>query len=90
MTLIVGIKWPCFLISGFSLQVIDSSDVIIQVLDARDPIGTRSQNIETYLKKEKPWKHLIFVLNKCDLIPTWVTVRGPMHLLLTYVYLGVW
>uniref|UniRef100_A0A8C7MBW1 Nucleolar GTP-binding protein 2 n=1 Tax=Oncorhynchus kisutch TaxID=8019 RepID=A0A8C7MBW1_ONCKI len=52
-----------------------SSDVIIQVLDARDPMGTRSQSIETYMRKEKPWKHLIFVLNKCDLIPTWVTKR---------------
>uniref|UniRef100_A0A672HCJ4 Nucleolar GTP-binding protein 2 n=1 Tax=Salarias fasciatus TaxID=181472 RepID=A0A672HCJ4_SALFA len=60
---------------GELYKVIDSSDVIIQVLDARDPMGTRSQNIESYLKKEKPWKHLIFVLNKCDLIPTWVTKR---------------
>ncbi|XP_026857346.2 nucleolar GTP-binding protein 2 isoform X2 [Electrophorus electricus] len=60
---------------GELYKVIDSSDVIIQVLDARDPLGTRAQNIETYLKKEKPWKHLIFVLNKCDLVPTWVTKR---------------
>ncbi|XP_023131750.1 nucleolar GTP-binding protein 2 [Amphiprion ocellaris] len=60
---------------GELYKVIDSSDVIIQVLDARDPMGTRSKSIETYLKKEKPWKHLIFVLNKCDLIPTWVTKR---------------
>ncbi|XP_042597252.1 nucleolar GTP-binding protein 2 [Cyprinus carpio] len=60
---------------GELYKVIDSSDVIIQVLDARDPLGTRSQSIESYLKKEKPWKHLIFVLNKCDLIPTWVTKR---------------
>nr|XP_020445904.1 LOW QUALITY PROTEIN: nucleolar GTP-binding protein 2 [Monopterus albus] len=60
---------------GELYKVIDSSDVIIQVLDARDPMGTRSKNIEAYLKKEKPWKHLIFVLNKCDLIPTWVTKR---------------
>uniref|UniRef100_A0A3Q3X0P0 Nucleolar GTP-binding protein 2 n=1 Tax=Mola mola TaxID=94237 RepID=A0A3Q3X0P0_MOLML len=60
---------------GELYKVIDSSDVIIQVLDARDPMGTRSNSIETYLKKEKPWKHLIFVLNKCDLIPTWVTKR---------------
>ena len=37
-------------------------------------MGTRSPHIETYLKKEKPWKHLIFVLNKCDLVPTWATV----------------
>ncbi|XP_043974001.1 nucleolar GTP-binding protein 2 [Gambusia affinis] len=60
---------------GELYKVIDSSDFIIQVLDARDPMGTRSKSIETYLKKEKPWKHLIFVLNKCDLIPTWVTKR---------------
>ncbi|KAI3361232.1 hypothetical protein L3Q82_013428 [Scortum barcoo] len=60
---------------GELYKVIDSSDVIIQVLDARDPMGTRSKSIEAYIKKEKSWKHLIFVLNKCDLIPTWVTKR---------------
>lgn len=60
---------------GELYKVIDSSDVIIQVLDARDPMGTRSKSIEAYMKKEKSWKHLIFVLNKCDLIPTWVTKR---------------
>lgn len=56
-------------------KVIDSSDVLIQVLDARDPMGTRSKAIENYLKKEKRFKHLIFVLNKIDLIPTWATSR---------------
>lgn len=56
-------------------KVIDASDVIIQVLDARDPQGTRSRYIEQYMKREKAYKHLIFVLNKCDLIPTWATVR---------------
>ncbi|TDH11504.1 hypothetical protein EPR50_G00061590 [Perca flavescens] len=60
---------------GELYKVIDSSDVVIQVLDARDPMGTRSNSIEAYMKKEKSWKHLIFVLNKCDLVPTWVTKR---------------
>ncbi|NWH93093.1 NOG2 protein, partial [Aegithalos caudatus] len=60
---------------GELYKVIDSSDVVVQVLDARDPIGTRSPHVESYLKKEKHWKHLIFVLNKCDLVPTWVTKR---------------
>eukprot|EP01006_Ploeotia_vitrea_P035648 TRINITY_DN65915_c6_g2_i1.p1 TRINITY_DN65915_c6_g2~~TRINITY_DN65915_c6_g2_i1.p1 ORF type:complete len:748 (+),score=462.52 TRINITY_DN65915_c6_g2_i1:94-2244(+) len=55
-------------------KVIDSSDVLIQVLDVRDPMGTRSKRIEDELKrKERCHKHLIFVLNKCDLVPTWVT-----------------
>lgn len=56
-------------------KVIDSSDVLIQVLDARDPIGTRSRHIEHHLKKDRRHKQLIFVLNKCDLVPTWVTAR---------------
>lgn len=47
----------------------------VQVLDARDPLGTRSKRIETYMTKEKQHKQLIFLLNKCDLVPTWVTVR---------------
>ncbi|XP_026290550.1 nucleolar GTP-binding protein 2 [Frankliniella occidentalis] len=56
-------------------KVIDSSDVILQVLDARDPMGTRSPQLETFLKSEKKHKHLIFILNKVDLIPNWVTQR---------------
>lgn len=60
---------------GELYKVVDSSDVLVQVLDVRDPMGTRSKFIENYLRKEKPHKHLVFVLNKCDLVPTWVTVR---------------
>merc|ERR1712156_435904 len=56
-------------------KVIDSSDVILQVLDARDPLGTRSNYIEQYLKKEKAHKHLVLVLNKVDLVPSWVTQK---------------
>lgn len=56
-------------------KVIDSSDVVVQVLDVRDPMGTRSRHIETFMRKEKPHKHLVFVLNKCDLVPTWVTQK---------------
>ncbi|OMJ13073.1 Nucleolar GTP-binding protein 2 [Smittium culicis] len=56
-------------------KVIDSSDVVIHVLDARDPLGTRCIHVEKYLQKEAPHKHLIYVLNKVDLIPTWATSR---------------
>lgn len=55
-------------------KVIDSSDVIVHVLDARDPLGTRCLAVEKYLKEEAPHKHLVYVLNKCDLIPTSVAV----------------
>lgn len=55
-------------------KVIDSADVILHALDARDPEGTRCRSIEKYIKEEAPHKHLIFVLNKCDLVPTGVAV----------------
>jgi nuclear GTP-binding protein len=55
-------------------KVIDSSDVLCCVLDARDPMGTRSVYVESFVKKNAPHKHIIFILNKCDLIPTWATV----------------
>ena len=57
-------------------KVIDSSDVVIHVLDARDPLGTRCRSVEKYIREEAPHKHLIFVLNKCDLVPTGVAVRS--------------
>merc|ERR1712137_441840 len=60
---------------GELYKVIDSSDVVIQVLDGRDPMGTRSRHIEEHMRKERKHKQLIFVLNKCDLIPTWATAR---------------
>lgn len=55
-------------------KVIDSSDVVIHVLDARDPEGTRCRSVEKYIREEAAHKHLIFVLNKCDLVPTKVAV----------------
>ena len=50
-------------------KVIDSSDVLVHVLDARDPLGTRCKAVETYVAREAPHKHLLFLLNKADLIP---------------------
>ncbi|VEU21967.1 DEKNAAC102958 [Brettanomyces naardenensis] len=61
-------------------KVVDSSDVVIQVLDARDPMGTRCQPVEGYIQKECPHKHVILVLNKCDLVPTWVAAAWVKHL----------
>jgi nuclear GTP-binding protein len=38
-------------------------------------MGTRSPFLEEYMRKEKKYKHFVFVLNKCDLIPLWATAR---------------
>ena len=48
------------------MQILDTSDVIIQVLDARFPEETRNKPIEDIVKKKR--KKLIFVLNKSDLV----------------------
>lgn len=56
-------------------KVIDSSDVIIQVIDARDPLGTRSRYLENFVKRECRHKHLVLLLNKADLIPAWASSR---------------
>lgn len=50
-------------------KVIDSSDVIVHVLDARDPVGTKCNQIEEYIKTKAKHKHLMYILNKVDLIP---------------------
>jgi nuclear GTP-binding protein len=58
-------------------KVIDSSDVVIHVLDGRDPEGTRCRSVERYIREEAPHKHLVFVLNKTDLVPTTIAVSAP-------------
>ncbi|KAI0489271.1 hypothetical protein KFK09_029113 [Dendrobium nobile] len=58
---------------GELYKVVDSSDVVVQVLDARDPLGTRCRHLEKHLKENCKHKHMVFLLNKCDLIPAWAT-----------------
>ena len=60
--------------------MLDCSDVVLQVLDARDVEGTRCRAVETHLRKHAQQKHLVFVLNKCDLVPNWVTRKWVKHL----------
>eukprot|EP00127_Corallochytrium_limacisporum_P004630 Clim_evm5s171 gene=Clim_evmTU5s171 len=65
-------------------KVIDSSDVVVQVLDARDPLGTRSTHVEEFIQTEAPHKHVVLVLNKVDLVPTWVTEQWVRNLSAEY------
>ncbi|CCM02738.1 uncharacterized protein FIBRA_04845 [Fibroporia radiculosa] len=51
-------------------KVIDDSDIIVLVLDARDPEGCRSRLVEEEVRRrESEGKKLVFVLNKIDLVP---------------------
>ncbi|KIJ40334.1 hypothetical protein M422DRAFT_49248 [Sphaerobolus stellatus SS14] len=51
-------------------KVIDQSDVVILILDARDPEGCRSKLVEDEVRRrESEGKRLVFALNKIDLVP---------------------
>jgi nuclear GTP-binding protein len=67
-------------IYGELYKVIDSSDIILHVLDARDPLGTLCESVLEYMRKEKAHKQVVLILNKCDLVPAWVTARYIQHL----------
>ena len=56
-------------------KVLDCSHVVLHVMDARNVPGTRCTMIETHMQKHCPHKHLVFVLNKIDLVPNWVAQR---------------
>ena len=50
--------------------VLSSADILLYVLDARDPNGTRSRDIERQvMAAEGGSKRLILILNKIDLVP---------------------
>lgn len=60
---------------GEFFKVVDCSDVILHVIDARNVPGTRCTMIEKHIAKNASHKHLVFVLNKVDLVPNWVAKR---------------
>ncbi|EYE91174.1 putative GTP binding protein [Aspergillus ruber CBS 135680] len=62
-------------------QVVDAADVVLYVLDARDPEGTRSKEVEREIMAAQGGsKRLILILNKIDLIPPAVLKGWLVHL----------
>ncbi|KAK1332305.1 hypothetical protein QTO34_006978 [Cnephaeus nilssonii] len=49
-------------------KVIEASDVVLEVLDARDPLGCRCPQVENAILQGGQ-KRLVLVLNKSDLVP---------------------
>ncbi|GMR39690.1 hypothetical protein PMAYCL1PPCAC_09885, partial [Pristionchus mayeri] len=66
--------------AGEVRKTIEAADVVIEVLDARDPLGSRDQAVERQIVLSG--KRLVLLLNKIDLVPkenvqAWLTyLRG--------------
>jgi nuclear GTP-binding protein len=62
-------------------QVVESADVVLYVLDARDPEGTRSKEVEQMvMAADGGSKRMILILNKIDLVPPPVLRSWLVHL----------
>ncbi|NXB03410.1 GNL3 protein, partial [Cnemophilus loriae] len=51
------------------VKVLEASDVVLEVLDARDPMGCRCPQLEQAVTCSGGNKKLLLVLNKIDLVP---------------------
>ncbi|KAJ5587668.1 Nuclear GTP-binding protein NUG1 [Penicillium hispanicum] len=62
-------------------SVTEAADVVLYVLDARDPEGTRSKEVEReIMAADAGSKRLILILNKIDLVPPPVLKAWLLHL----------
>lgn len=50
-------------------KIVDAADVVLEILDARDPLGCRCPQMEQTILGSGTNKKLILVLNKIDLVP---------------------
>ena len=61
------------------VKVAESSDVIIEVLDARDPQGCRCLEVERFVRKLDPSKKIVLLLNKIGgWVWVWCWPAGPL------------
>ncbi|MCK5235075.1 MAG: GTP-binding protein, partial [Candidatus Aenigmarchaeota archaeon] len=64
----MGINWNCV------IHTIKSSDLVLEIVDARVPFSTRSEKLEKVI--EKLGKSLVIVMNKRDLAPENLVVES--------------
>ncbi|KAK9837475.1 hypothetical protein WJX81_005030 [Elliptochloris bilobata] len=51
------------------VKVVEAADVVIEVLDARDPLSCRCLDVERFVRRAGASKKIILLLNKIDLVP---------------------
>ncbi|KAI0146372.1 putative ribosome biogenesis GTPase Lsg1 [Xylariaceae sp. FL1272] len=51
-------------------RVIERSDLVVQIVDARNPLMFRSEDLENYVKDVNPAKKNLLLVNKADMMTT--------------------
>ncbi|KAK7744264.1 hypothetical protein SLS62_010290 [Diatrype stigma] len=51
-------------------RVIERSDLVVQIVDARNPLMFRSEDLESYVKAVDPKKENLLLVNKADMMST--------------------
>lgn len=51
-------------------RVIERSDLVVQIVDARNPLMFRSEDLESYVKDVDPAKKNLLLVNKADMMTT--------------------
>ncbi|RCN40549.1 hypothetical protein ANCCAN_13519 [Ancylostoma caninum] len=49
-------------------RVVERSDVVVQIVDARNPLLFRSKDLDAYVKEVDPAKQVLLLVNKADLL----------------------
>ena len=62
-------------------RVLERSDVVIQIVDCRNPDLYRCVDMERYVHEISPHKRLLMVLNKADFLPPSLRVRWARWLM---------
>jgi nuclear GTP-binding protein len=60
--------------------VMEQADILLCVLDARDPLSCRAPAVEALALSQSPPKRIILVLNKIDLVPASVVQQWLVYL----------
>ena len=63
------------------VKVVAAADVIIEVLDARDPLGSRCQDVERFVRQAGADKKVILLLNKIGVSPSVGLPHAMQHII---------
>ncbi|EME27345.1 GTP-binding protein [Galdieria sulphuraria] len=61
-------------------RVVENSDLVMQIVDARNPLLYFSKDLENYVHEVSSYKHTALILNKADLLTTEMKLKWSEYL----------